>query len=48
MILDEASSTYNFLPSDTQTANNNGQTVTDLVGALTKSLTAQGYQSQQP
>ena len=46
MILNEANSTYTFLLKDTQNANNNGLTVTDLVNALTRSLTNQGYQSQ--
>jgi Concanavalin A-like lectin/glucanases superfamily len=46
MVLSESSSTYTFVPQSTQTANNTGQTMTDLVNALTQSLASQGYQSQ--
>jgi len=46
MVLSESSSTYTFVPQSTQTANNTGQTMTDLVNALTQSLANQGYQSQ--
>jgi hypothetical protein len=46
MVLNEAVSTYSFLSQNTQAANNNGQTMTDLVNALVKSLVSQGYQSQ--
>jgi hypothetical protein len=46
LILSQASSTYTFSSLTTQTANNNGQTLTDLVNALTKSLVKQGYQKQ--
>jgi len=45
-ILNESSSTYTFAPQNTQTANNNGQTLTDLIGALTNTLAGQGYQKQ--
>jgi len=46
MVLSESSSTYTFVPQSTQTANNTGQTMTDLVNALTQSLAKQGYQTQ--
>jgi hypothetical protein len=46
MVLNEAVSNYSFLSQNTQAANNNGQTMTDLVNALVKSLVSQGYQSQ--
>jgi len=46
IILREASSNYNFASGNTQTANNTGQTLADLVNALTKSLEKQGYQKQ--
>ena len=46
MILSESSSIYTFVPQSTQTANNAGQTMTDLVNALTRSLASQGYQKQ--
>jgi hypothetical protein len=46
MVLDEANSFYTFLPDKTQDANNNGQTMEDLVNALVNSLTAKGYKSQ--
>jgi hypothetical protein len=46
MVLSESSSTYTFVPQSTQTANNTGQTMTDLVNALTQSLASQGYQPQ--
>ncbi|HSY18806.1 MAG TPA: LamG-like jellyroll fold domain-containing protein [Candidatus Acidoferrales bacterium] len=46
MILREASSNYSFVQNSTQTANNTGQTVNDLVAALVKSLVKQGYQPQ--
>jgi hypothetical protein len=46
IIMVDASSTYQFAPANTQTANNAGQTLTDLVNALTKSLEKQGYQKQ--
>ena len=42
-LLDEASSTYTFAPGKTQAVNNTGQTVTDLINAQIKTLTAQGY-----
>jgi hypothetical protein len=47
MILLESVSSYTFLSSNTQTANNNGQTMADLVNALTRSLLNQGYKQQQ-
>jgi hypothetical protein len=46
MVLREASSTYNFAPSTTRTANNNGQTLVDLVNNLTASLAQRGYKLQ--
>jgi hypothetical protein len=46
MVLREAVSIYTFAAPDTQNANNNGQTMLDLVTALTKSLVKQGYQQQ--
>ncbi len=46
LILREATSTYLFASPDTQAANNNGQTLVDLVNALTKTLAKQGYQKQ--
>jgi hypothetical protein len=42
----EATSFYTFLPDKTQDANNNGQTLQDLVNTLTNKLTAEGYKSQ--
>jgi hypothetical protein len=46
MILREATSTYLFTTPDTQSANNNGQTLADVVNVLTQSLAKQGYQKQ--
>ena len=46
MILSESSSTYNFTSQNTQNVNNNGQTLNDLVNALTNTLAGQGYQKQ--
>ena len=46
LVLSQANSTYTFLSPTTQTANNNGQTLTDLVNALTHSLVKLGYQKQ--
>ena len=46
MVLNESFSTFIFMAQSTQNANNNGQTLTDLVNALTKSLASQGYQKQ--
>ncbi|MFZ0829018.1 MAG: LamG-like jellyroll fold domain-containing protein [Verrucomicrobiia bacterium] len=46
LVLNESSSFYAFLPQLTQTANNTGQNLTDLVNALTRSLASQGYQKQ--
>ena len=46
IVMREATSTYKFKPRDTQTANDTGQTVTDLVSALTESLAKRGYQMQ--
>jgi hypothetical protein len=46
MVLDESASTFTFMAQGTQTANNTGQTMTDLVNVLTKSLESQGYQKQ--
>jgi len=46
MLLREASSNYSFQANTTQTANNTGQTVDDLVAALVKLLVKQGYQPQ--
>ncbi len=44
-VMQEASSTYTFVTAATQSANNNGQTLTDLVNALTVLLQRQGYRS---
>ena len=46
MVLSESASTFLFMAQDTQNANNNGRTLTDLVNALTHSLVQQGYQKQ--
>jgi hypothetical protein len=46
LVLSESSSIYTFVPQSTQTANNTGQTLADLVNSLTKSLASQGYQTQ--
>ena len=46
MVLRDAQATFSFMASATQNANNKGQTLIDLVNALTKSLTSQGYQEQ--
>ncbi len=46
LILREATSTYTFAAPNTQAANSVGQTMTDLVNALTQSLVRQGYQKQ--
>jgi len=46
LVLSESSSTYTFAPQNTQAANNNGQTLTDLINALTSTLAKQGYQKQ--
>jgi hypothetical protein len=46
MVLSESSSMFVFMAQNTQHANNTGQTMTDLVNALTKSLAIQGYQKQ--
>jgi hypothetical protein len=44
----ESSSSYSFAASATQTANNTGETTADLINALIKTLTAQGYKSLPP
>ena len=46
MVLSESSSIFIFMAQSTQNANNSGQTLTDLLNALTKSLATQGYQAQ--
>jgi hypothetical protein len=46
MVLRADASTYSFLLNNTQTANNHGQTVTDLTTALINSLVKQGYKPQ--
>ena len=46
MILNESTSAYVYSAKDTQTANNNGQTMSDLINALSKSLASQGYKKQ--
>jgi hypothetical protein len=46
MILRQAVSTYEFAPQATQTANQTGQTVADLVNTLTRTLAREGYQEQ--
>jgi hypothetical protein len=43
MVLIESDSAYTFLSSNTQAANNNGETMADLVNTLTNSLVRQGY-----
>jgi hypothetical protein len=45
-VLIESASIYTFLAQGTQTANNTGQTMADLVNALTQSLESLGYQKQ--
>ena len=42
----DASSSYQFITANTQTANNTGQTLPDLINALSKTLEKQGYQKQ--
>ncbi len=46
MVMDESTSIYDFLAHDTQVANNQGQTMQDLVNTLTSKLAAEGYQLQ--
>ena len=46
MVWRETVSTYSFASTNTQAANNNGQTLIDLIAALTQSLVKQGYQKQ--
>jgi hypothetical protein len=46
MILREAASTYIYATQTTVSANNNGQTLADLVNALTQTLAKQGYKPQ--
>jgi len=46
MILREASSNYNFMQGATIVANDNGQTVYDLVSGVVASLVKQGYKLQ--
>jgi hypothetical protein len=46
MILREATSTYTYSSANTQSANNGGQTLADLVNALTQTLVKQGYKAQ--
>ncbi len=46
MILTESTSTFIFASQATQKANNSGQTLTDLVNALTQGLVKKGYQPQ--
>ena len=46
MVLSESSSRVTFMAQSTQNANDNGQTLADLVNSLTKSLASQGYQTQ--
>jgi len=41
----ESNATYTFAAHPTQTANNNGQTPADLINALIKTLTDQGYKN---
>jgi hypothetical protein len=47
MVLSESSSMFIFAAQNTQKANNTGQTLADLVNALTQSLAGQGYQKQE-
>ncbi len=46
MILREATSTYTYTTLATQTANNSGETLADLVNSLTQNLAKLGYKSQ--
>ncbi len=46
LILREATSTHTFAIPNTQTANDSGQTVTDVLNAQIKVLVKQGYQKQ--
>jgi hypothetical protein len=46
LILSEAKSTFTFQPQDTQSANNAGQTMADLVDDLIQTLAHKGYQKQ--
>jgi hypothetical protein len=46
MVLIESTSEFAFMPRSTQNANNSGQTLTDLINALTKLLASQGCQPQ--
>jgi hypothetical protein len=46
MVLEESSSVFIFMEHDTRDANNSGQTLADLVNALTRWLDKQGYQNQ--
>jgi len=46
MILTESVSTYTYLFQNTQTANNNGQTLADIVNSLTNALVSLGYKQQ--
>lgn len=46
MVLREASSTYNYVPSTTVNANTTGKTMWDLVYAQVRTLEQQGYQKQ--
>jgi hypothetical protein len=43
--MQEASSIYTFAPEATRSANDNGQTLADLVNALTAWLQRRGYHS---
>jgi len=46
MKLDQASSTFTFAGPNTQTANNTGQTLADLINAQVKLLKSEGYLAQ--
>jgi hypothetical protein len=46
MVLQTAISTYTYSVNGTQTANNKGETMEDLVNALTHKLAAEGYKPQ--
>ena len=42
----DTTSSYQFISANTQTANNTGQTLPDLINTLSKTLEKQGYQKQ--
>jgi Concanavalin A-like lectin/glucanases superfamily/Immunoglobulin domain len=48
LVLNQANSTYAFAPTATQSANNAGRTVADLVNVTVRQLVRQGYRLQSP